>query len=734
MSDPSCTTARARRTFQHLRDLVNRMERRTFLRSAGTLGALGTTVAQVRAEAQAGASSTPRLANASFEIELDPSTGSILALRHPRDDARMSWVSGPANAPWQPRSTQWGLGYADLGKTMLHRGRWETPVEFAVEPDRQRSRSVYRVGTLEVAVTRVLQDDALVERYRFTNRGDTALPMSGGKNALAIAAPFNDHYTTSADVMASRCHAHLWMGGTSAWVATLRMGGRAPHLGFVLNTGALTGYSVVGRDEITGSNTRGTFLLHPDIANLAPGDTRELSWTLFWHTGWDDFFTQCARRSDAFVRIDAPRHTVHPGETVQIALRGRSLDGARLTTGNGTVLPLTRAADGLRASFTADTIGERPLELTTPSGVRTRLVLNVVPPLDQLIAARVRFIATHQQVVTPGDPAQGAFVVYDNDTDAQVRRDKVAARDRNEGRERIGMGVLLARWLRTQAVKDPALLEALRRHVDFVSTRLQQPDGYVRDSVASASQRLYNWPWVAQLHLEYARLTGQDASWQAFVRTIDNYYQHGGDHFYAIGLPVYDGLTALKRAGRMADHDRLLALFERHARQIEATGTRYPTSEVNYEQSIVAPPAILLLELHRATGNPRWLAAARPHLALLELFNGRQPDHHLHDVAIRHWDGYWFGKRQLWGDTFPHYWSTLTAVAFHHFAQATGDAIYAARAEQIVRNNLSLFTADGRASAAFIYPASVNGIKAHAADPYANDQDWALVHALQLAN
>ena len=73
------------------------------------------------------------------------------------------------------------------------------------------------------------------------------------------------------------------------------------------------------------------------------------------------------------------------------------------------------------------------------------------------------------------------------------------------------------------------------------------------------------------------------------------------------------------------------------------------------------------------------------------------------------------------------------ALAFHHVAQATGDRGYAARAEQVIRNNLSLFTAEGRASAAFIYPLSVNGMKARVADPYANDQDWALVHALQVA-
>jgi hypothetical protein len=331
-----------------------------------------------------------------------------------------------------------------------------------------------------------------------------------------------------------------------------------------------------------------------------------------------------------------------------------------------------------------------------------------------------------------GDPAEGAFVVYDNETDAQVRHDKVAARDRNEARERLGMGVLLARWLRAQTDRDPSLMASLQRYVEFVSNRLQRPDDFVFDGVGKPNKRLYNWPWVAQLHLEYARLTGRESAWRAFVTTMESYYANGGDRFYAIGLPIYDGLAALKTRGRMSDHARLLALFERHGRFLAQTGTAYPSSEVNYEQSIVAPATVALLELHRATGRGEWLDAARPHLALLELFNGRQPDHHLHDVAIRHWDGYWFGKYQLWGDTFPHYWSTATAIAFHHYAKATGDVVYAERADGIIRNNLSLFTADGRGSAAFIYPVSVNGRRTRMADPYANDQDWALVHALQI--
>lgn len=89
---------------------------------------------------------------------------------------------------------------------------------------------------------------------------------------------------------------------------------------------------------------------------------------------------------------------------------------------------------------------------------------------------------------------------------------------------------------------------------------------------------------------------------QELVRTVENYYALGSEKYYVIGLPVYDGLTALKKAGRMADHSKLLALFERHACRIEEIGPRYSVMEVNYEQSIIAPATVFLLAMHRATG------------------------------------------------------------------------------------------------------------------------------------
>ncbi|NJD10579.1 MAG: hypothetical protein FIB01_09145 [Gemmatimonadetes bacterium] len=672
------------------------------------------------------------IANAHFRVAIDPLNGSLAELVHPADTVQMSWVSNSGNAPWQPRSFQWGLGYADLGPLSLHRARWEQPDTMVVDSSTGSARVVYRIGQLRVEVTRTLAGDAFTERYAFTNTGATSLPLTRrGAATFAIYAPFNDHYTNAADVLEHRSHAHVWTGGTSSWVATFRMGGRAPHLGWVLTEGALAAYSIAGRDQVTSSNTRGVFLLHPAIPELAPGETRAVAWTAFWHRGWDDFFAQCRRRSSQFVQLEASRYTAFPGEEIRIAARGGLTEAPRGTVNGKAVV--AQQHEGLwSVSLRADSAGPLNVQLATGAGVQTVAALNVVPSLDSLIAARVRFIVARQQVHEPGDPLDGAFLVYDNQLETMVRRDW--GTDRNEGRERVGMGVLLARWLRAQpeAHRDPTLVAALEQYYAFVSQRLQRPDGSVLDGVGSQRVRLYDWPWVMQLHVEMARLTGSQEPLRRFVTTVENFYANGGDRFYPIGVPVLDGLSALRAAGMTAEHARVLARFVAHGERMLERGTSYPTSEVNFEQAIVGPAATFLLELHRATGEARWLEAARPHLRLLELFNGRQPDHRLNDVAIRHWDGYWFGKERSWGDTFPHYWSTLTALAFHHYAQATGDTAYARRADGIIRNNLSLFRADGRASAAFIYPLTVNGQAARFYDSYANDQDWALVHALQI--
>lgn len=674
----------------------------------------------------------PTLSSTSFKVELDPTTGGVLAISHPADPSGMSWVTGPDNAPWHRRDAAWGLGFADLGPGLMHRGRWDKPT--AVERQDASIAITYQVGDLAIRVERRLEGDTLRERYAFTNIGSAPLPLGGRErqSRMAIYAPFNDCYTSAEDVIERRAHAHVWAGGASSWVALLRMGGRAPHLGLVITEGALDGYSIEDRDEVTSSNTRGTFLLHPALGPLAPGESRAIAWTLFWHQGWEDFFKQAARHSPQMVQVRASRWTAFPGEPVELAFEGDLGSSPSLIVDNASI-PLVRTSSGWSARLIAGQPKSRSAVLKHGAGLESGLSLNTAASLDDLIAARVAFITTRQQWGKAGDPWDGAYLVYDNETDAMVRNSGPGPKsDRNDARERLGMGVLVARWLRQGGRPTPEARKSLERYYRFVREQLQRTDGYVMDGAGRDRKRLYNWPWVMQLHLEMAALSSATEPLDAFMLTLESFYREGGADFYPIGLPVAESLAAMKAAGRSRDHARALTLYTGHGRSFVQRGLRYPTSEVNFEQSIVAPAAIILLELHRATGDRAWLDAARPHLALLDLMEGRQPDHHLHGVSIRHWDGYWFGKAQMWGDTFPHYWSSLNALAWHMLGQATGDVKWLNRAETTLRANLSLFTTEGRGHAAYLYPKTVNGRPGRFLDGYANDQDWALVHALQL--
>lgn len=63
---------------------------------------------------------------------------------------------------------------------------------------------------------------------------------------------------------------------------------------------------------------------------------------------------------------------------------------------------------------------------------------------------------------------------------------------------------------------------------------------------------------------------------------------------------------------------------------------------------------------------------------------------------------------------------------------AVGDFGAEKMADRIIRANLALFSPDGTAGCAWVYPLTVNGRSAHTRDPYANDQDWVLNHLLYI--
>ena len=204
------------------------------------------------------------------------------------------------------------------------------------------------------------------------------------------------------------------------------------------------------------------------------------------------------------------------------------------------------------------------------------------------------------------------------------------------------------------------------------------------------------------------------------------YYSIGGERFYPNGLSMYETVTALQKAGMTDMAEQLTAMYRKHVDTIVAIGLQYPEHEVKYEQTIVTPAVTLIAQMYQLTHDQKLLDACRKQLMILEKFNGRQPTHLMHDLAIRHWDGYWFGKRMLYGDTFPHSASVHTSNAFLHYALITGDEQWKQRAFCGARNNLSVYRPDGSASCTRLHPLTMNGVRGEYYDEFANEQDGLL--------
>lgn len=373
--------------------------------------------------------------------------------------------------------------------------------------------------------------------------------------------------------------------------------------------------------------------------------------------------------------------------------------------------------------------GERKYCITG-EGVNAWCRTLALPPLMELAEARCNFIAAKQQYHLSGSSLDGAYLIYDNE-EAHVFY--THRNDDNGGRERVGMGTLIARYLRLADKLSVTLEVSLKQYAAYVLRELFDPEtGVVFNDIKRSTDycRFYNYPWFARFFMELYGLWKDTAYLRYAYKAMNAFYERGGHIFYAIGVPMTELLPLLESANLAAEMETLKGQFMRHADIILKNGVNYPAHEVKYEQSIVAPPADILFQAYTLFHDGKYLDGAKQQLAVLSLFNGRQPDSCLYETAIRHWDGYWFGKRRLYGDTFPHYWSALTGRVYSLYSKVGGGEAARKVAEASIRGALGLFMSDGSAACARLYPLKVNGEWASCLDPWANDQDWALFFAL----
>lgn len=563
------------------------------------------------------------------------------------------------------------------------------------------------------------QGDELITTLTIRNQGKHAYFTSEG--TIGISFPVADMYDNTDICLDYRCHTHIFCGENTTYLMALRMGGEAPHLGMVVTEGSFVSYSVE-RDVEKMSNDRGCFWLHPAPKEFAPGETMTISWTIFPHQGKEDFYEKL-RRFSSVILVQAEHYVSYPGEKIRVKIEPPC--ECKEVKVNGTSIKADENGNYFYV-FREKQTGEYILRIQADQ-IHTRCRLLVQERPEVLAEKRCQFICEYQQYHGSVKELQGAYLIYDNEEKHLVYR---AENDFNAARERMGMGVLVARTLRKYGkLRNEKEEESLKEYRFYLLREIvDEETGEVCNDTGRDNSyfRLYNYPWAAVFFLECWKLWKNPKDLQITCRIIRKFYQEGGDYFYPIELPVVSLCQELEQTQQSEELKQIRNMFIRHADNLLQTGKRYPASEVNFEQSIIAPAADVILQVYELTGEEKYLQGAREQIDVLDLFHGCQPDYHLYEVAIRHWDDYWFGKTRLYGDTFPHYWSVESGRVFKRYAELTGNQKFLKKAEDSLRAVLSMFHSDGTATCAYLFPYSVNGQRGEFADAYANDQDWGL--------
>ncbi len=619
----------------------------------------------------------------------------------------------------------------DSKKHLLFLGSKDDPSEMNWVEGLQKWGTVICPDSLKVEVERsLLENGRLQEHYLFTNV--TPFPVFLNQTDIGIYTTFNDNYESAAECLERRCHTHIFCGKEISYVQAFRMGGRPPHLGLQLLKGSLNGYSVE-RDEEKLSDDRGDFILHPSFPIIEAGETVEISWELFWFENQNDFEKKLLENED-FIYISAKNFTFIADEKLAFEIEtGKDISEEDVSiecNGQKISYQLQKSENGCMMKVLSDMQEEGEYKFNICIGdKKTYALLYHCPNIDEMAERRCQFIMKKQQYQNAGSHLDGAYLIYDKEEDKIYYSHR---HDHNGGRERIGMGILMALYL--QEHKNEAMYESLMKYRDYVYRELYDTEsGMVYNDICRNNDwnRLYNYPWMAVFQMELYHLTGERNYLLDAFRVMQAYYRQDGHEFYAIGIPMTELLAALEKEGFMQEKDLLKNQFLKHADVILRNGVLYPASEVSYEQSIVAPAVGILLQAEQIAKNGIYLEEAKRQIAVMELFHGKQPDYHQFANAIRHWDGHWFGKRSTLGDTYPHYWSVLSGVSYALMYEVTKDDLYKQKASASFRGCLNLFMKDGFASCAMVFPNQVNGKPANYYDPWANDQDWALYYTLK---
>lgn len=699
------------------------------------------------------------LKNKIFTIMFNKKTGGIQEIKLNGDDSNMNFVK-----------KDYSLNTIMLTRRIDKNMPANIPT-ISFEEDELHAKAVWKTDSLRVeAQYTFTKEGNLKISNRFKNESNVEMFLERGK--LGILMPFSDEYPGAEECMTNRCHTHIWCGLSGAsYVCCLKMGHDKHNIGLVVTRGGFESYSQYG----TKSNDRGWFLIHPDVQMIKENDEYILEYEIFTCAGKEDFINKCDRY-EKFMNIKSKTFSVFQGENIEFEIPCKNSkdvlieeyhDNMKVNTYNTDCKNMyflhetqKKTSDSkcerLKFVCQTDNAGEYKFLIKTKN-VNTLAVFQVLPNLNETLVKRVKYITEYQQYSQEGSHLDGAYMVYNT-------REKVLIYDKewpdcNASRERIGMGILVAYFLRhydntinkkNMAIKTPhkeknsegsiydksinfeQIWQSLMKYEEFVRREIyDDKTGRVYDDIKrdESRDRLYNYLWVALFYTEMYKLTRQKKYADDVLKIIRNYYKRGGENHYPNGIFFSDFLELFR--GK-SEYEEIKMLFLNHADRIMEKGANYPKHEVNYEQTIVAPAVEIMLDavkyctedMKRTYENELKVQMRR-----LERFDGFAPHYKLNEVAIRYWDAYWFGKSHVFGDTMPHYWSSLSSINYVKMGKEYNMDKYMRKGSEGLKSCLCMFFQDGSASCASVFPYKVNGVNGEFMDEFANDQDFALYYA-----
>lgn len=644
-----------------------------------------------------------------FDVRYSEQSGGLQALYIKGDQYEMNWVD----------STEYTFGVPVI-RVQAAFNRFEDIKLESVQIDNNNCYSVYSNQFVRVEVERT-NNGVYNERYVITNISANELFFSPDKTGIAV--PFNDNYEDAETCLTRRCNTHLWCGEDSSYILALRMGASNKNIGLCVTQGSVTGYTQITPPYA--KNDRGDFIFNLSPFALEPGESYTYSHQLFVVADRDDFYSK-AKEYPTIVDVKMNHQTLFVGEKLVVkATAHDKIKSYSVSAGKASVRGKT-----LTVEYDCVKPGEVRIDMTI-NKINTHALAYISPPLDDLLEKRISFIVEKQQYHKKDSRLDGAYLVYDNESESPYFNNMVA--DHNASRERLGMGIVIAKYLQNH--KNDQFYNSLMEYSEFVFREFADwESGCVFDTIGKDDSqiRLYNAPWVCVFCCELYNLTRDSEYLDVMFRVMKHYYENGGDKFYPNGISIAEPIELLRKAGRHKLSEELLEYGKKHTDNMISFGVSYPKHEVDYEQTIVTPAVTFMLQLYKLTKDQKYLDNAIKHCENLVRFDSLAPDYHLYETPIRHWDDYWFGKKQTFGDTFPHYWSVLSGWAYLLISKATRSERYLKMAEDNIRNCLCLFSPEGRGYCAYLYPYRIGSKRGKTFDPYANDQDFALYFAMKL--